>query len=108
MDHVARERDEDVIPDVRRPEPPAPQPVQAGSMAWASAVGNQAVQRLARQELESAEAMPAEAEVAEVEAEPEEEAVPPEVEAMQAEGFGMDAVAGLDAVDELGEDALPE
>jgi hypothetical protein len=77
MERLSREHDEDAVGDVLQ-EPPAPEPVQAGSMAWASAIGNQAVQRLARQSLEEEE-MPAEAEeVPELtteEAEPEPETV---------------------------------
>ena len=97
MDHLSPEREETAV----RPPEPAPEPARAGSMDWASAVGNQAVQRLARQAMEPE----AEPEVEESEAE---EAPPPEVEQLEAQGISMDAVAGLDAVDDLAEDELPE
>jgi len=97
MDRLAREREETAV----RPPEPAPEQARAGSLDWASAVGNQAVQRLARQ------AMEPEAEPALEEAEAE-EAPPPEVEQLQAQGISLDAVAGLDAVDDLAEDELPE
>jgi hypothetical protein len=57
-----------------RPPEPAP-PLQVGTLDWASAVGNQAVARLARQ---TAEEAPAEAEAA---AEPEMGEEAPEAEA---------------------------
>jgi hypothetical protein len=37
-----------------------------------------------------------------------EEAPPPEVDQLQGAGIGHDGLAGLAAVDQLGEDALPE
>jgi hypothetical protein len=83
--------------------------VRPGSLAWASAVGNHAVQRLARQPDEhdhEAEA-PAGAEGAAPAAEAE-EAPPPEVDALQSAGIGHEGLAGLAAVDQLGEDALPQ
>jgi hypothetical protein len=92
MDRLAHEREEE---SVRRTPPPAPEPVQAGSLAWASAVGNQAVQRLARQA--------APEEVEELEEEP-----PQEVAAMEAAGIGPQEAAGLEAIDDLAEDELPE
>ena len=95
MERLSRERDEDSVRDVRS-EPPAPEPApQAGSLAWASAIGNQAVQRLARQSLDEEEGA-------------EEEAVPEEVTAMTAAGIGPQEVAGLAAVDDLAEDEIPE
>ena len=97
MDRLSREREETAA----RPPEPAPELARASSLDWASAVGNQAVQRLARQ------AMEPEADTASEETEAE-EAPPPEVEQLQAQGIGMDAVAGLDAVDDLAEDELPE
>jgi hypothetical protein len=97
MDRLQREREDQAV-ELHGEEPPAPAPVQAGSLAWASAVGNQAVQRLAR------EAMP-EAETAEDEV--EEEAAPPEVQAMEDAGIGAAEVAGLEAVENLPEDELP-
>jgi len=91
-----------------RGAPRAAAPVGPGSLAWASAVGNSAVQRLARQvtdlggpEIEE----PAEAAAA---SGAEAEAPPPEVAALEQAGIGADAVAGLEAVDQLGEDAFPE
>jgi hypothetical protein len=101
MERLAAHRDEEQVPE-SAPAPVAP--VVPGSLAWASAVGNAAVQRLARQEAEVAEpeAAAPEGEVA------EEEAPPPEVAAMEQAGIGPEAVAGLEAVDELGDDALPE
>jgi hypothetical protein len=93
MDHLQRERDVEPV-NSHGEEPPAPASVPAGSLAWASAVGNQAVQRLAR------EAMP-EAEEAEA------EEAPPEVAAMEAAGIGPAEAAGLEAVDDLAEDELP-
>ena len=103
MERLAAKRDEQPS---RGEEPAAPAPVVPGSLQWASAVGNAAVQRLARQEAEVAEAEPEVEAVAPEEA--AEEAAPPEVEAMEQAGIGPEAVAGLEAVDELGEDALPE
>jgi hypothetical protein len=100
MERLAANREQETI---RGEEPAAPAPVTPGSLQWASAVGNAAVQRLARQEAEVAD--PEVAEPAEQEAE---EAPPPEVAAMEEAGIGPEAVAGLEAVDELGEDALPE
>jgi hypothetical protein len=95
MERLSPERDEDAVRDVRS-EPPAPEPApQAGSLAWASAIGNQAVQRLARQSLDEEEGA-------------EEEAVPEEVTAMTAAGIGPQEVAGLAAVDDLAEDEIPE
>jgi hypothetical protein len=81
--------------------------VRPGSLAWASAVGNHAVQRLARQpdDEHEHEAEPAEGAAPAVEAE---EAPPPEVDALQGAGIGHEGLAGLAAVDQLGEDALPE
>jgi hypothetical protein len=91
--------------------------VQPGTLAWASAVGNAAVQRLARQA--TAQEDPALPEPAAagappgVETQGSEEAVeggapPPEVAALEAAGIGQEALAGLEAVDQLGEGALPE
>jgi hypothetical protein len=95
MERLSRERDEDAVRDVR-PEPPAPEPPSgAGSLAWASAIGNQAVQRLARQSLDETD-------------EAEEEAVPEEVTAMTAAGIAPHEAAGLAAVDDLAEDEIPE
>jgi hypothetical protein len=103
MERLAAKRDEEAT---RAGEAPAaPAPVMPGSLQWASAVGNAAVQRLARQEAEVAEETEVEAPE---EAEAEAEAPPPEVEAMEQAGIGPEAVAGLEAVDELGDDALPE
>jgi hypothetical protein len=77
--------------------------VRPGTLAWASAVGNSAVARLARQAAEQEEpdqaGGPEAAEAA---------APPPEVAALEGAGIGHEALAGLDAVDQLGEGALPE
>ena len=95
MERSPHEREEETVRDVR-PEPPAPAPpMQAGSLAWASAIGNQAVQRLARQSLDEDEGA-------------EEEAVPEEVTAMTAAGIAPHEAAGLAAVDDLAEDEIPE
>ena len=95
--HVSREREEDRATTTRPPEPAPAELERAGSLDWASAVGNQAVARLARQAMEP--------EVEEAEAE---EAPPAEVEQLESQGIGMDAIAGLDAVDDLAEGDLPE
>jgi hypothetical protein len=95
MDRLSYDREERAERAPRPPEP-APPPVQAGSLAWASAVGNQAVQRLARQQ------------VARQPDDELEEAPPPEVEALSAAGIGPTEVAGLAALDDLAEDELPE
>ena len=92
-----RERDDDAV---RREPEPAPEHAQAGSLAWASAIGNQAVQRLARRE--------AEPELAEAEAAEAEESEPEEVAALTSAGIGMEEAAGLAAVDDLAEDDLPD
>jgi hypothetical protein len=85
------------------------EPVRPGSLAWASAVGNHAVQRLARQpdehDHEAEEPGAAEGGAPASEAE---EVPPPEVDALQAAGIGHDGLAGLAATDQLGEDALPD
>ena len=94
---LSREREEDRAATTRPPEPAPAQPEHAGSLDWASAMGNQAVARLARQAMEP--------EVEEAEAE---EAPPAEVEQLESQGIGMDAIAGLDAVDDLAEGDLPE
>ena len=97
MDRLSRERDDDSVR--REPEPaPGREAVQAGSLAWASAIGNQAVQRLARQELESETELP----------ESEAESEPDEVAALTSAGLGVEDAAGLAAVDDLAEDELPE
>jgi hypothetical protein len=99
MDRLSREREDDRVTTTRPPEP-APEPARAGSMEWASAMGNQAVARLARQAMDTE----VEQEAPEAEAE---EAPPPEVAQLEAEGIGPDDLAGLGAVDELAEDDLP-
>ena len=94
-------REEDTPRGARRPL--AQPDVRPGTTAWASAVGNAAVARLARQAAEQEEPESA--------GEPggaEAGAPPPEVAALEAAGIGHEALAGLDAVDQLGEDALPE
>jgi hypothetical protein len=77
------EHQQDVESEHATPRPPEPEPapLAPGSMEWASALGNQAVARLARQaapesegeEAESAEAGPEEAIAATVEGLPEDE-----------------------------------
>ena len=57
--------------------------------------------RLARQAMEPE----VEEEAPEAEAE---EAPPAEVEQLEAQGIGLDALAGLGAVDDMAEDELPE
>ena len=98
---LSRERDPER--QARPPEPAPPEPVRSGALDWASAMGNQAVARLARQaaEPEGAE----ETEVAEAETE---EAPPAELAELEAQGIGMDALAGLSAVDDMAEGELPE
>lgn len=89
MTRFTQERDEEAVRATIRPPEPAPPAVSPGSMAWASAVGNQAVARLARQaDLEAIEA---------------------EAEAIAVE----EAPAGPDeeiaaTIEELPEDVLPE
>ena len=95
--HHSREREEDRATSVRPPEPAPPEAVRPGSLDWASAVGNQAVARLARQTLDHEDS----------ESESE-EAPPPEVEQLEAQGIGMDAMAALAAVDDMAEGDLPE
>ena len=104
MDRLSRERGDDRLTTTRPPEP-APDHAHAGSMEWASAMGNQAVARLARQALDSE----VEQEAPEAEAEADLEETPPaEVEQLEAQGIGMDSLAGLAAVDDLAEGDLPE
>jgi hypothetical protein len=98
MDRLSREREDERTATTR---PPEPVPAPAGPMQWASAMGNQAVARLARQAMEPE----LEEEAPEAEAE---EAPPAEVEQLQSQGIGMDALAGLDAVDDLAEGELPD
>ena len=95
---LARERDAER--QVRPPEPAPPEHARSGALDWASAMGNQAVARLARQAAE-----PEEAEVAEAEAD---EAAPAELAELEEQGIGMDALAGLSAVDDMAEGELPE
>jgi len=97
MDRLSREREDERTATTR---PPEPVPAPAGPMEWASALGNQAVAQLARQAMEPE----LEEEAPEAEAE---EAPPAEVAQLEAEGIGMDALAGLAAVDDMAEDDLP-
>ena len=97
MDRLSREREDERTATTR---PPEPEPAQAGPMEWASAMGNQAVARLARPAIEPE----LETEAPEAEAE---EAPPAEIEQLEAEGIGMDALASLGAVDDMAEDDLP-
>jgi hypothetical protein len=98
MDRLSREREDERTATSR---PPEPVPAPTGPMEWASAMGNQAVARLARQAMEPE----LEEEAPEAEAE---EAPPAEVEQLESQGIGMDALAGLDAVDDLAEGELPD
>ena len=99
--HVSREREEERVPSTRPPEPAPPEAVRPGSLDWASAMGNQAVARLARQAIDH------EDEAAESEAEAEPDA-PPEVAALESQGIGVDDIAALSAVDDMAEGDLPE
>jgi hypothetical protein len=74
---------------------------------WASAVGNQAVQRLARRTV-AREAVEEEDELEQSAPEPEpvEEAAPAAEDAAP-EGFAPEEAAGLAALDDLPEDELP-
>jgi hypothetical protein len=103
-----REGDREQTPSVKPGA--AADAVRPGSLAWASAVGNHAVQRLARQpdEHEHEEEEGAVGAAGPVPGAEAEEAPPPEVEALQGAGIGHEGLAGLAAVDQLGEDALPE
>lgn len=91
------------------------QAAPAPSLAWASAIGNQAVQRLARRSV-AREAIEEEEELEESAPEPEavEDAAPaaeedaaPAAEEAPPEGFAPEEAAGLEALDELPEDELP-
>jgi hypothetical protein len=87
---IEREHEDRVVAREMRKEPESPAPVRAGSREWASAVGNAAVARLARERMVAREADEEE----ELEEEPAEgEEIPEE---------------GLQAIDELPEDSLPE
>jgi hypothetical protein len=87
---IEREHEDRVVAREMRKEPEPPAPVRAGSREWASAVGNAAVARLARERMVAREADEEE----ELEEEPAEgEEIPEE---------------GLQAIDELPEDSLPE
>ena len=97
--HEAREHEEVPSTGARPPEPAPPDAVRAGSLDWASAIGNQAVARLARQSMEH--------EDTETESEAE-AAPPPEVEQLEAQGIGMDAMVALADVDDMAEGDLPE
>ncbi len=85
MDRYRVSQDERALARARKPEPPAP--VRAGSLEWASAVGNAAVARLARQ---TATAEP-------------EAAAPEEVEAPESES--SEAAAGPETADAAGAEA---
>jgi hypothetical protein len=96
--HSSREREEERVSSTRPPEPAPPEAVRPGSLDWASAMGNQAVARLARQAIDHEDEA----------AEPETEEVPPEVAQLESQGIGMDDLAALSAVDEMAEGDLPE
>ena len=96
--HIPRDREDERVSSTRPPEPAPPEAVRPGSLDWASAIGNQAVARLARQAIDHDD------EGAEAEA----EEVPPEVEQLESQGIGMDDMAALGAVDDMAEGDLPE
>jgi hypothetical protein len=105
------ETDAETVTQERAPAPPK-QAAPVGSLAWASAVGNQAVQRLAHQTV-AREAVEEEEEVEEPEA--VEGAAPAEgVEGAAPAGeeppgdFSPEEAEGLATLDELPEDELPE
>ena len=87
---IEREHEDRVVARDMRKEPEPPAPVRAGSREWASAVGSAAVARLARERKVAREA-------------DEEE----ELEEQPAEGEELPD-EGLQAIDELDEDSLPE
>lgn len=116
--------EEAVAPVAHTQQTPPARPI--GSLAWASAVGNQAVQRLARrtiarevaaeERLEEAAAGPDAAEDAAPEPEVGEEAAPepqagegpvPEEAGLPAD-MAPEEAAGLVALDDVAEDDLPE
>jgi hypothetical protein len=103
-----RERETDEEPGARdtAAAPPA-QSAPVGPLVWASAVGNQAVQRLARRTV-AREAVEEEDELEQSAPEPEpvEEAAPAAEDAAP-EGFAPEEAAGLAALDDLPEDELP-
>ena len=86
---IEREHEDRVVAREMRKEPEPPAPVRAGSREWASAVGSAAVARLARERMVAREA--------------DEE----ELEEQPAEGEELPE-EGLQAIDELDEDSLPE
>jgi hypothetical protein len=96
---------------VRRPAPRSPaRAVQPGSLAWASAVGNRAVQRTARGGI-AREAVPAESEEARPESEQTiEEGLPRDEEPadMAPAGLSDEEAAGLATLDDLPEGQLTE
>jgi hypothetical protein len=92
---IEREHEDRVVARELRKEPEAPAPVRAGSREWASAVGSAAVARLARERMVAREADEEE----ELEEEP--------AEGQEAEGEEIPD-EGLQAIDELPEDSLPE
>ena len=89
---IEREHEDRVVAREMRKEPEPAAPVRAGSREWASAVGSAAVARLARERMVAREA-------------DEEEEL--EEEAPEAEGLELPE-EGLQAIDELPEDSLPE
>jgi hypothetical protein len=90
---IEREHEDRVVAREMRKEPEPPAPVRAGSREWASAVGSAAVARLARERMVAREA--------------DEEEELEEEEAPEAEGQEIPE-EGLQAIDELPEDSLPE
>ena len=90
---IEREHEDRVVAREMRKEPEPPAPVRVGSREWASAVGSAAVARLARERMVAREA--------------DEEEELEEEEAPEAEGQEIPE-EGLQAIDELPEDSLPE
>jgi len=100
-----RETDAESVSRERAPAPPK-QAAPVSSLAWASAVGNQAVQRLARQTVarEAVEEAPPgdfAPEAAPADAAPAADEAPPG-------DFAPEEAEGLAALDDLPEDELPE
>ncbi len=93
---IEREHEDRVVArEMRKQQPEPPAPVRAGSREWASAVGSAAVARLARERMVAREAGEGE----ELDEEP--------AEGLEAEGEEIPE-EGLQAIDELPEDSLPE
>lgn len=104
LDH-RREQDVERQQERARPPQPAP-PLQFGTLGWASAMGSQAVARIARQPVEELEAPEAEAEpAADAEIGAEAEIAPEGGEAEAAEGSEAEAA---ESEGEMIPDDLPD